>query len=412
VGWLIIYRTSPNPRALAVIGLIAGAVFFPGYIHLFHIYGHSYSVVLIMLALMLRGLFAPEWFKRWEMVLAAAAALLTFWHPFGPIVFLGFYFGRYVDQFATIEPSEHIRRWVILGGVTIALVLPIVLSPNLGVSWSYNPWFAFLVSYQTNELHPIASAIAWLLAFAAVVTYPVSARWKVLLSIVLAGLGVLLYRRGIPVLLLWMAVALGKTLLRRAFGLAVAFVMAIMLPYAGRIGGPVYGLFPIALAVFITTLDWRAAEERLRRVTPRHVTLAVAALIAAATAIRAGVPLPVASRIARPLLAERERTFQLEHVLAWLGSSPYCAHDLAFAEASGSPIDSVESVVDRRYRPPSAIEDVLPFWNTALRCPVNEHAGRHAGVALVTFGGQPARATKVFEVPGAYAGPTTVWIRP
>jgi hypothetical protein len=135
-------------------------------------------------------------------------------------------------------------------------------------------------------------------------------------------------------------------------------------------------------------------------------------LLAIVVAIRAGISVPVVSAAARPLLAERERTFQLEYALAWLSTSKYCAHDLAFAEASGSPIDSVESAITRRYRPPAGIEDVAVFWNAALRCPPDESSGKGKGVATITFGGpELTNVTAVFAVPGTSAGPATVWVR-
>ena len=191
----------------------------------------------------------------------------------------------------------------------------------------------------------------------------------------------------------------------------MALVVTALLPYAGRIGGPVYGLFPIALAVFVTALDASRLEQWVASLGTRAIALGLVALLGVVVLLRAGVPLPTISGVARPLLAERERTCQLEHALAWLRSSKYCAHELAFSEASGSPIESVESAMVRRHRPPSALEDVLPFWNVAVKCAVNEHAGRFAGVVTVTFGGQAASGTKVLELPGSYAGPAMVWAR-
>src|SRR5262249_86787 len=75
MSWLIIYAAATQPRALAIVAMVAGAVFFPGYIHIFHIYGHSYAVILMMLAVMVRYFFAPDFEKR-EKTLAAVAALL------------------------------------------------------------------------------------------------------------------------------------------------------------------------------------------------------------------------------------------------------------------------------------------------------------------------------------------------
>ena len=72
--------------------------------------------------------------------------------------------------------------------------------------------------------------------------------------------------------------------------------------------------------------------------------------------IRVGIKVPIVTRVASPLLTERERTYQLEHILAWLHNSDYCGYEIAFVENAGSPIDSVESAITRRNRPPAALE--------------------------------------------------------
>jgi len=119
---------------------------------------------------------------------------------------------------------------------------------------------------------------------------------------------------------------------------------------------------------------------------------------------------PVVTRLANPLLAERERTYQLERVLDWLHHSEYCDDEIAFVEKADLPIDSVESAIARRNRPPASLEDVYLFWNTVLRCQQSPRASSHQ-TAVVTFGGPPlANSKQVFAVGGRYAGEAAVWI--
>ena len=42
LAWWLIYRAAPQRRLFAMVAFVAGGVFFPGYIHLFHIYGIMY----------------------------------------------------------------------------------------------------------------------------------------------------------------------------------------------------------------------------------------------------------------------------------------------------------------------------------------------------------------------------------
>ena len=204
---------------------------------------------------------------------------------------------------------------------------------------------------------------------------------------------------------------MGKSAYRRSWGLLVPLVVAALLPYGGRIGGGRYALFPIVLATFVTSLGWTEAETRLRWIDRRHGIALVLGLGAVVLTVRAGISVPLLSPLARPLLAERERTFQLEHALAWLSQSRYCGRHLAFVERAGNPIDSVESAITRRYRPPADLDHVVRFWETALRCKAHDGPHEDKGVVIITFGGQEvAGASRVLELPGLKAGPVTAWI--
>lgn len=411
LGWRIMYSAVPQPRSFAIVALAAGAVFFSGYIHLFHIYGLFYVPIMLILATMVRSYLLPG-FARREAFLVSTAIAMVLWHPFATVLFLGFYFGRYLDTFRAYDRRQHVKAWIVLVAGLVAIVGMVIASPNLGKSWSYNPLAAFIISYRTNEINVFASLVALILAYVALLSIGLPPRLRLVLSVVTAILGLGFFLADIPLLLLWILVALGKLLHRRSWGLLVPLVVATLLPYGGRIGGPIYGLFPIILAVVVTPLGWTATETRLQSVGKRYAIALILGLLALVTAIRAGFSVPIVSTVARPLLAERERTFQLERALAWLSTSKYCAHDLAFVEAAGSPIDSVESAITRRHRPPSAVEDVAVFWEAALRCEANASTGRVKGTATITFGGpELSNATRVLDLPGPNAGPTTVWVR-
>jgi hypothetical protein len=124
--------------------------------------------------------------------------------------------------------------------------------------------------------------------------------------------------------------------------------------------------------------------------------------------VRTGIPVPVVTKVASPILAERERTYQLENILAWLHGSGYCGYQVAFLEGAGSPIDDVQSALNRKNRPPAGLQDVRMFWDDCLRC---QNRGQTGAIAVVTFGGQSlTRSKPVFEVKGKYAGDAAVWV--
>ena len=161
----------------------------------------------------------------------------------------------------------------------------------------------------------------------------------------------------------------------------------------------------------MTALGWAKGEKALLLIKTRYALgiIIVSALVI--VLVRAGIRVPIVTTVARPLLTERERTYQLESVLTWLHTSEYCGYDLTFIDNAGNPIDSVESAITRQHRPPAGLKEVHFFWSTVLQCRKGEHSNNKAETAIVTFG-EPALAnsTPVFEVKGRYAGGATVWI--
>src|SRR5690606_36364255 len=71
-AWWLLWRRAHQPRLLALVALVAGGIFFSGYIHLFHIYGLSYIPVMLMIGALL-GAYAAGIFDRYELWLAVAA---------------------------------------------------------------------------------------------------------------------------------------------------------------------------------------------------------------------------------------------------------------------------------------------------------------------------------------------------
>lgn len=422
LAWWLICLAATERRTFAVVAFGAGAVFFSGYVQLFHIYGMSYFPVILMIgALLAAG--ARGTFDRNEARFAAAAAALVVWHPFTTALFTGYAFGRYLETFRQRDAAGH-RRALTIAVVCAATVVGFVFAlPRLLPQTSTllvetatrgvdSRMFAFLVSYQTNEVHPIASLVAFGLAQAVAwsASVPTRAKWIASLAVAVASAGFV--AAGWPLVLLWVLAAVLKLAAMRRWSVALLAAIAAILPFGGGIGTPIHALFAIILAAYATALGWSSAERALSLVSVRSVMVLVVAAAALALALRSGVTVPVLTRLATPLLAERERTYQGEQLLAWLQRSAYCDRGVQFAASAGNPVDSVESVIDRRFRPPASIEDVGFYWRTALRCRARDADAASPPAAILTFGGQAVPdATPVFEVPGRYAGAAKIWIR-
>lgn len=410
LAWWLIYSTAAQRRLFALVACVAGGVFFSGYVHLFHIYGIMYIPVMLTLATLLRFQASRSLDKR-EVWFAGVATLLALWHPFATALFVGFYSGYYLDTFWQRSRAQHVQAVVILFVGVLAIASLAVLFARAPIPLDTRI-LGFLVSYQTNEVNLVASLVAFLLTQIVVFNMGLSPRVKLAAVLFVTALSVVFILKSLPLLFLWLCAVLMKLLRLRCWSLFFLLLTAALLPFGGGIGGPIHALFAIIVAAYVTPLGWSQAEKALSYVKTRYVIATIMASTIVLLMVRVGIEVPVVTRVASPLLTERERTYQLENSLAWLHNSDYCGYEIAFAENGGNPVDSVESAITRRNRPPAALEDVQLFWKTVLQCRVAKRPKIKAGTATVTFGGPPlADSSPVFKVEGRYAGGATVWIK-
>jgi hypothetical protein len=422
LAWWLIYSAAAQRRLFALVAFVTGGVFFSGYVQLFHIYGLAYVPVMLTLGGLLR-FHAAGTFNKQEVWFAAVTTLLVCWHPFATALFVGFYFGYYLDTFGLRSRTQHIQAVAILAVGATAVVTLIVGLPRFwpGASQllietatrSLDTRLAgFLASYQTTEVNRVATLVAFLLTQMVVFSSELSSRLKLSAILSVSVLSVVFVLNSIPVLLLWLGAVLIKLLRLRCWSLFFLALTAALLPFGGGIGSPIHALFAIIIAGYATALGWSQAEKVLSFVKARHAIATTSAAVVILLMIRAGIEVPIIKRVASPLLVERERTYQLEKILAWLHDSKYCGYEIAFAERADNPIDSVESAITRRNRPPASLADVQLFWKTVLQCGNAEGAGSKAGITTVTFGAPAlANSRAVLEVEGRHAGEAVVWIR-
>jgi len=411
VAWWYIVSAAIEVRLFSVVAFVVGGVFFPGYVHLFHIYGLFYAPVMLILGALLC-------FNRVESVdsreiwLACAALLLIFWHPFASALFLGFYFGRYIDTFRRRTKLQRLAALGIMSVFSVALLLSVVVFARSDVSVPlHTKLFGWLVTYRTNEVNVFASLCAFLLTEVTIFSMGLTRRATWICVVLIASSSACFLEGGLPLLLLWLLVVQIKLARLRCWSLFFLSLTAVLIPIGGVIGSPVFGLFAIIVAAYVTAYGWTHAEEALAFLKTRHIVALAAVAVGLVALMRTGIDVPVVSKAAHPLLMERERTYQLEDALAWLHNSRYCSDEVAFANNAGDPIDSVDNALSRKDRPPAGIDDVRHFWDERLRCTPQESQSTGSDSVILTFGGETLNQLEpIYRVGGKYAGEAIVWV--
>jgi len=236
VAWWIIYSTAAQRRLFALVAFVAGCVFFSGYVHLFHIYGLFYVPVMLTLGALLRFHALSTLDKR-EVWFAVVATLLAFWHPFATALFVGFYFGFYVDTFRQRSRGQHVQAIAILLVGMIAIAALVVTGGYQLLRTGTMPLgtrlLGFLVSYQTNEVNRVASLVAFLLTQMVVFSIELSPKLRLVAFLFVSALSVMFLLKSLPLLLLWLCAVLMKLLRLRCWTLFFLTLTAALLPFGG-----------------------------------------------------------------------------------------------------------------------------------------------------------------------------------
>lgn len=394
LAWWTLARAAPFRRVFAVAALVSGGVLFSGYIYLFHLHGIFYGPVLLWLAVALRaseGSLSP----RALALLFGLALVVALAHTYALVLGLAFVAGVILERGWLRGP-----RAVALVGTTLllGLTLVVLVAPHL-LAASGRGLAAVFTSFRALEVHPLVSLVSALFALAMVAT----TRWpgRVFAGVALATtvlVAALLLRGGVPVVFLWLVAGSVKACVHRRWVLALMLGASLGLPYAGGSGSPTYAIFTLALLTALVAVDAERAERLLAGLRPAHALVGLVALVTLAMMVRGGVPVPGLSALARPLLAERERTHQSERLLRRILASSWRDHPVRLANDALAPTET-GGAIDRRRRPPTQQVCLDAYLDHARGEPDST-----AGPIVLTFGGGSVPGRRLFVEPGRFAG--------
>ena len=394
LAWGVLAAAAPFRRAFALAALVAGGVLFSGYIYLFHLHGVFYGPVLLWLAFAVRATGRPLG-RGTLLVLGATALAAALVHTFAFAFLLAFLAGSAFDRgwLRGRRGAALAIALVATGALLVAVVAPHLLratGPGL---------LALATSLRAVEVNRVVTIVLAGLALATVA----GTRWggggarAVALAVTAAG-AVALVAADRPMAFLWLAAGMTKVLLHRRFTAAALLAASLALPYAGGTGSPTYAVFALALLAWITALDAGAFERALEGLRPAHAWAAAGALAVLALVVRSGADVPLVTRLARPVLAERERTRQGEDLLRAIVESPWRKHPVRLAVDAGAPTEA-GGAIDRGTRPPSN-QICIDAWLRHVRGAPDVKAAP----IVLTFGGTPPAGRRVAFVEGRQAG--------
>ncbi|MBP1656104.1 MAG: hypothetical protein H6Q31_705 [Bacteroidetes bacterium] len=404
-AWLVLFFALRERRVFSYAAVLVGGFLFPGYIYLFHLHGVFYSPLLFLFAV----LFVLETRPVTAGLLwtAAITALATaFFHPYALPVFIAALVGFTLERPGEFGKFGRILTGAVLGAVVLLVVMVILPSRDSALTTS-EMLSGLVVSYRMTEVDAAVAAVVAVLVVLTAWSYPVQTRgrWFALVTS-LAGIAIALVL-GLPILFVWIGVALVKMVLMKKWWLVFVIAGTALLPAPAASGSPTYTIFAIMACTGALALAWGDAEARLARWGDWLAVLMVCAALVVFALLRGGVRIPVLSRVAQPIFAERERTFQLEEIVRWLVASDYARYEPVLLSKSGNPRSS-PNAVERSHRPPTVQEYLSKY--TRFKRQAEALPGK---TVLVGFGGEDLPGgTVLFEVDSPHSGKARVFLSP
>jgi hypothetical protein len=398
-AWVLLFTALRERRVFAFTALITGGVLFTGYIYLFHLHGVFYSPLLVLVA-MLFWVDGAELNRKRLIVFSVCALVAAFFHPYALPVYLAGLAGMVAERRGSLAGL----RGMIAGFVvaTLLLIVVLVIAPrHESVLTRAEMYDGFLASYRMVEINLIVSATALCLAVLTALSLPGNVWIRYSTAAGAVVIGVLLIKTGVPVLLLWIVVCLFKAVLMKKWWMVLVLGGTALFPAPAATGSPTYAIFALMICAGILPYGWTVLENRIGAPVRLAAMVVIAMAVVMLVLLRFGVDLPVVSGIARPLLAEQERTFQMEQIVRWLLASEYATYEPVFVRKSSNPTDASDAI-DRTHRPPTD-QEYLSKYTRALRGPSAPPPSADR-VVLVGFGGEsmpPGRLLLVLSAPNA-----------
>ncbi len=384
-------------RLFALFALVSGGVFITGYIWVFHLHGIFYGPLLLYLAALARSASDPL-DLRTLLGVFVGALVTALAHPYALPLVIAFVAGATLETPMLRSRSGAAALGVVLSG-SIAAYFLIVPSGNRGIPG--DPFVGLIQSYRTLEVNAVGAAVA-----AALAAWTASRLWTgaggIVAALATVAVAVAATVAGLPVLPLWFAWAALKCVRRERWMLAALVVACALLPIPNPTGSPTYGVCAVFIAAFASALDEPSMDGVLHVLDGRAAAGLVTLLLAVAVTVRLGVPVPVISKLAAPLLAEGERTRQIEVLVARLMDSPWRGEPARFVRSAQSPAEA--DALDRRFRPPTDDHHLATWLDWKRRGPPTG-----ADTLRFGFGGDaPAGMDTLFIAHGRYAGDALV----
>ena len=359
-SFLVLYRGSARKPSFAILAFGTGGIFFAGYIYLFHLHGVFYGPFQLYTAGLMLFAFrenniSPKNIAVW----AAITAITCLFHTFALLLFCAF-IGGYMLQMR-MQNSKKVLGWLILALVgALALCYAILHGREIKTVTSLTR--GFLVSYSMAEAKPVLSLFAVIPCVLLGISLSHIKNFKQVIAVVICVTALVLLYVHIPVLILWPLLSIIKLAIDKKWSAAAIIGAASILPLGSSSGSPTYVVFVLMLCCYITAAYsfYTVQDTKFIRLAASIVLVCTISCLAL---IMVNINVPLLSVVARPILAEKEKTKQMTALINWKIKNPtYHAYHLTLFGEADLPVNA-SNTIDRANRPVTFQSDIDIYMN-------------------------------------------------
>jgi hypothetical protein len=395
LAWLQLYWAVKEKKAFSLTALMCGLCLFSCYIFTFHLHGPFYGPTMFFTALVINRYLTGKIQSSYP-YLAAFAPVAGLCYPLAPLLFAVFSAGLLIGQ---RQASMKQLRWLILLSILCNCLFVFFDLRVLGGSADAHQLTRF-VSYHMVEVNNILVLFAIILSLAVVLSLPLIAWRKGIAIAVVIMLSALLRSKGIPLVFGWLVICVLKSIYLRNWPVALILAAATVYPLTPPGGSPSYAAVALMLGALVTVMRWPELENKLSFVNGKTACVLAMLMLAILVCLRAGMRIPVVSRLADPIMSEREKTFQMAEIVDYLmKSTRYPNVYIDFADVAELPSASGNSI-NRRHRPVCQPGDINPYMNAC-----HNDLTHSQQCIVITFGNEQLPGVhEIYRVKGRYAG--------
>lgn len=395
VSFVILFLHSRQRALLASVAFIAGAGFFSGYIYLFHLHGVFYGPLQVYLAILtVMASKGTSVSTKQMFLLFGGTVVVSFFHPFALMLFLAFIAGSFFD-FRSFKRSDKFL-FLFLGALTVGLWYFLVPSLPFEKDLAVKGW---LLSYTLTEVNTLLSLVSFI--FAEFVVWHTSAKSRTFSLTAVFIVSIFFIMAHLPLLFIWIAACGWKMAVLRQWRMFSILIAASAFPFATATGSPTYVLFVIMVGIFCTCMNVSIKIPARKMKTACWILFIPLAIVLFLSLVNYRIP--VLSRFISPILAEKEKTFQLEKIISrYQDSTAVRTYRLQLVDSANYPVHSRNNIA-RSHRPPTN----QFFLDQYLHQTPVAAAGK---IFLITFGDQTVEGGKiVWKEKGMWNGSACVF---